>query len=438
MSKTEVLGSPIPVGCFMNKNPPAIQDGCPGGRRGSRASGVPHGSVALLGALILLMVGCGQSSHAGPENTGLPPVVAEFVPGVSYTNQRIAKGPWSIHVVRASRESGQFGFVSVHARQSALGLATLSQQVKSVPETLGIPVGAVNGDFYQRDRAYAGDPRGLQVVDGEMISAPIGGVALCINGLGQLQALEVHPRFELSWAGGSLTNLGFNEDRQPTEVVLYTPKIGGSTRTSGGREWVLVPGGTNMASAMAQVGAEYVFRVEAVKDGGDAPMEAGKWVLSAGQGVVRRQQSLASVANGAEVRIRLATDPRLDGVQQAISGGPILVRGGKALKIVPPRSDSYQFSSMLERHPRSAVGWNRTHLMLVQVDGRQPRLSVGMTLEELGATMARLGCEEAMNLDGGGSATFWCDGRIRNSPCDGGERVIANSLVLVRRAGQTP
>jgi exopolysaccharide biosynthesis protein len=76
--------------------------------------------------------------------------------------------------------------------------------------------------------------------------------------------------------------------------------------------------------------------------------------------------------------------------------------------------------------------------MLVQVDGRQPRLSVGMTLEELGATMARLGCEEAMNLDGGGSATFWCDGRIRNSPCDGGERVIANSLVLVRRPGQTP
>lgn len=394
--------------------------------------------MALLGALILLLVGCGQSSHAGPEISALPLALVEFAPGVSYTNQRIANGPWSIHVVRASRESGQFGLVSVHARQAALGLATLSQQVKSVPATLGIPVGAVNGDFYQRDRAYAGDPRGLQVVDGEMISAPIGGVALCIDGKGQPQALEVHPRFELSWVGGSLTNLGFNEDRQPTEIVLYTPKLGGSTRTSGGREWVLVPGGTNTAGAMAQVGGDYVFRVETVKDGGDAPLEAGKWVLSAGQGVVRRQQSLASIAAGVEVRIRLATDPRLAGVQQAISGGPILVRGGKALKIVPPRSDSYQFSSMVERHPRSAVGWNRTHLMLVQVDGRQPRLSVGMTLEELGATMARLGCEEAMNLDGGGSATFWCDGRIRNSPCDGGERVIANSLVLVRRPGQTP
>jgi hypothetical protein len=394
--------------------------------------------MAVVGALIVLLVGCGQSSHAGPETSGAPLSIPEFAPGVGYTNERIARGPWSIHVVRASRQPGQFGFVSVHARQSALGLATLSQQVKSVPATIGIPVGAVNGDFYQRDRAYAGDPRGLQVVDGEMISAPIGGVALCIDGQGQPQAVEVHPRFELAWVGGSLTNLGFNEDRQPTEIVLYTPKLGGSTRTSGGREWVLVPGGTNTGAFSAQVGAEYVFRVETVKDGGDAPLEAGKWVLSAGQGVVRRQPSLASVAAGAEVRIRLATEPRLDGVQQAISGGPILVRGGRALKIVPPRSDSYQFSSMLERHPRSAVGWNRTHLMLVQVDGRQPRLSVGMTLEELGATMARLGCEEAMNLDGGGSATFWCDGRIRNSPCDGGERVIANSLVLVRRPGQAP
>ena len=438
MSETGVLGAPIPVGRCMNHFSSAIQDGCPAGHRTSRASRVRPGAMAFLGALVVLLVGCGESSHAGAETAGGPLNLPELAPGVGYTNERIAKGPWSIHVVRASRQPGQFGLVSVHARQSALGLATLSQQVKSVPATLGIPVGAVNGDFYQRDRAYAGDPRGLQVVDGEMISAPVGGVALCIDAQGQPQAVEVHPRFELLWSGGSLTNLGFNEDRQPTEIVLYTPKLGDSTRTSGGREWVLVPGGTNAAAAKPRVGIDQVFRVEAVKDGGDAPLEAGKWVLSAGQGVVRRQPALASIAAGAEVRIRLATDPTLDGVQQAISGGPVLVRGRKALKIVPPRSDSYQFSSMLERHPRSAVGWNRTHLMLVQVDGRQPRLSVGMTLEELGATMVRLGCEEAMNLDGGGSATFWCDGRIRNSPCDGGERVIANALVLVRRPGQAP
>jgi exopolysaccharide biosynthesis protein len=117
----------------------------------------------------------------------------------------------------------------------------------------------------------------------------------------------------------------------------------------------------------------------------------------------------------------------------------MLVREGRALKIEPPRADSYEFSSMLERHPRSAIGWNKTHFYMVQVDGRQPGLSIGMTLEELGGYMANLGCEQAMNLDGGGSATFWCKGSIRNSPCDGRERPIANALAIVRRPeGSTP
>jgi len=88
---------------------------------------------------------------------------------------------------------------------------------------------------------------------------------------------------------------------------------------------------------------------------------------------------------------------------------------------------------MFERHPRSAVGFSKTHIYLVEVDGRQRGLSVGMKLEELGEYMAKIGCEEAINLDGGGSATFWYRGRIVNSPCDGTERAVANGLVLVRK-----
>ena len=88
---------------------------------------------------------------------------------------------------------------------------------------------------------------------------------------------------------------------------------------------------------------------------------------------------------------------------------------------------------MLERHPRTAIGWNAGNYFLVEVDGRQENLSVGMTLDELADYMARLGCEEAMNLDGGGSATLWFDGKVRNSPCDGKERPVANSLVFTRK-----
>ena len=88
---------------------------------------------------------------------------------------------------------------------------------------------------------------------------------------------------------------------------------------------------------------------------------------------------------------------------------------------------------MAERHPRSAVGWNKEFFYLVEVDGRQKELSVGMTLEELAGYLAGLGCTDAMNLDGGGSATFWLQGQVRNSPCDKKEREIANALVLVKK-----
>ena len=65
----------------------------------------------------------------------------------------------------------------------------------------------------------------------------------------------------------------------------------------------------------------------------------------------------------------LETFPDLSGVQTAIGGGPTLVRNGRPMA----------WSGFLLRHPRTAIGWNDEHLFLVEVDGRQPDLSVGMT-----------------------------------------------------------
>jgi len=59
-----------------------------------------------------------------------------------------------------------------------------------------------------------------------------------------------------------------------------------------------------------------------------------------------------------------------------------------------------------------------------------------MTLQELGDYMREIGCETAMSLDGGGSATLWFDGRVMNSPCDGMERSVANGLVVARKPGE--
>ena len=56
-----------------------------------------------------------------------------------------------------------------------------------------------------------------------------------------------------------------------------------------------------------------------------------------------------------------------------------------------------------------------------------------MTLEELAEFMLTLGCEKAMNLDGGASSEIWMNGKILNRPCNGGERDTGNALVLVAK-----
>jgi exopolysaccharide biosynthesis protein len=136
---------------------------------------------------------------------------------------------------------------------------------------------------------------------------------------------------------------------------------------------------------------------------------------------------------GALVKISTATVPDLAGVKTAISGGYVLVRDGQKQTIPVPKSDAYKYRSVGERHPRSAIGASRDHIYLVEVDGRQPNLSVGMTLAELCEYMQKIGCELALSLDGGASATLWVDGKVMNSPCDGSNRPIANGLVVLQK-----
>jgi hypothetical protein len=389
-------------------------------------------AAAVAGLWAAMLLGPSSGSIATAKE---PPVsLAEVSPGIAYANPHIASGPWSIHLVKIDRKRADLVVESRHAGPGAVGLSTLTEQIGAVPAALGSVEAAINGDFYQRDRAYAGDSRGLQIVAGELLSAPSGGVALWLDSQGNPQVGPVASRLQVTWPDGTAHPLGLNEDRKVDAVVLYTAAMGGGTRTTGGREWILES--TDAAQPLlARPGMVARVPVRETRESGNTPVAAGTWVLSMGPALSRKA---AAVPAGSLLSVSLATAPALEGARTAIGGGPVLVQGGRRQKIKVPSGDSYEFSSMLERHPRSAFGWNQQAYFLVEVDGRQPDLSVGMTLDELGEYLASLGCEEAVNLDGGGSATLWLGGRIRNSPCDGHERPIANSLVVVRRNRGTP
>jgi exopolysaccharide biosynthesis protein len=71
---------------------------------------------------------------------------------------------------------------------------------------------------------------------------------------------------------------------------------------------------------------------------------------------------------------------------------------------------------------------------MITVDGRQPGVSVGMNLQELGEYLLSLGAIDAMNLDGGGSTTMFVDGNVVNTPSDKeGERKVSDAIVVTLR-----
>ena len=105
-----------------------------------------------------------------------------------------------------------------------------------------------------------------------------------------------------------------------------------------------------------------------------------------------------------------------------IQAGPLLLADGE----VSLRDDlegfsagAGQFDSDITRgrYPRSAVGLTDTHLIAVACDGRRSGVDAGLSLPELAVLMRdRWGCRQAINLDGGGSATLVHRGHLLNRP----------------------
>jgi len=340
---------------------------------------------------------------------------------VIYSNDVDPRAPMSAHIVRIKRSATDVRFCTAFGKGDVLGMDNVSEQLKTVPAELGQIVAAINGDFYYRIKGYEGRPRDVQVRRGEVVSTPSGHSSFWIDPRGQPQMTNIASLFRVLWPDGKTTPIGLNQYRTNDAVVLFTDAVGSSTRTSGGLEYVLEAAGANGPWLPLRIGQVYEARARQASNAGNTPVARGTMVLSIGP---RAAAGLAPLAPGARVKVITETSPDLSGVDAAVGGGPALVQSGKLMR----------WKDLLQvRHPRTAIGWNDDYIFLVVVDGRQLEVSIGMTLPELAEYMLKLGCKEALNFDGGGSATLWAFGAVRNSPSEGQERPACNALVVLKK-----
>ena len=332
----------------------------------------------------------------------------------TYSQETLPEGPWSVQVIRIRRERSDLGLHVLLGGGDRLGVATLSIQASAFPKRRGQALAALNGDFFARHGPCLGDPEGLCIRDGELISVPNGKSAFWMGSDRSLHLGPVVSLMSMITPDGATLAVGLNEERQE-RPVLYTSAVGPRTPSASGTDCLFTAEpGTGLP---IRPGLRSSFRLRGLHRGGHTPIPTDGVVLSLPETL---DPGRGALEPGALWTLSTATQPDLRGVPMALGGGPALLKGGQPTG----------FQTSDARHPRSAIGWNDRFLFLVQVDGRQPRISVGMTLGELADHMARLGCTEALNLDGGGSSTLWARGQVMNTPCEGSERPMGNALLI--------
>jgi hypothetical protein len=291
-------------------------------------------------------------------------------------------------------------------------------------------VAAINAGFFLLP---SGDPSGIYKLGGQLVSdtrRPRGAVGIGRDASGsRLLFGRVSATMQLrvprrARSDAVLEIAGIDTTRLRGRLMLFTPAYHQHTGTPAtGLEWVVQGKPLRVTSGPLTAG-----RTPIPRDG---------YVLSFGG--TRAPPTLQALRAGS--RVELETNyTAIDGSENdwknadAIVGGAgLLLRDGQVVS--DWKTEQLAQAFVATRHPRTLVG---THadgsVWLVTVDGRQSKLSAGMSLIELRALAHRLGLRNALNLDGGGSTTMWVAGKIVNSPSDAaGPRKVSDALIVMRR-----
>jgi hypothetical protein len=239
---------------------------------------------------------------------------------------------------------------------------------------------------------------------------------------------------------------GINIARGEDELILYTPQYDSSTGTDGGgleirveltRPMLIVPGPAKVTGTVREVRDRK----------GDTPLRYDEVVLSA-SGFLAQKLRDFNILEGDEIWIsqevahyepdcKTRSSDSWTKAYASMGGDFHFLRSGD----IDPYPDYPQATGRL---PRTAVAYSDAYVFFIVVDGRNPGVSVGMSIEEL-ARFARdtLGATDGIAQDSGGSSTMVINGQVvNNTTCNfadctddpPGERLealVANSYMMV-------
>jgi len=335
----------------------------------------------------------------------IPPwmATAKLPPSIAYEKRRVPTGAGStaVHVLRVDPRAPDIEIRPVLAGDVSAGMETTS-----IIATRHDALAGINGGYF----ADSGRPLGMIVIDGQLVSAPLprrSVFAIARDRRPVIEAFEFRGRV-VTPDNAALWVSAVNRPPHAGGVAVYTPHYGPLTPVL-------------QTAAVVRSGI-----VRAVASG-RLMIPPNGYVLA----VNRADATLLTrhVRPGEPVHLSIDLAPDL-ALITALGGGPRLVAQGRPF--VPFAREWFASRLFAVRAPRTAVGITAPgKLLFVTVDGGGRR-NTGMTLPELARLMVQLGAVDAMNLDGGGSATMVVGGRTVNEPSGGRERPVGSALLILR------
>jgi exopolysaccharide biosynthesis protein len=356
------------------------------------------------------------------------------------TNYECRKdGNHIIHILTIKPE--QFAISFVKARNQAIGRET----VEAIAQKTGADI-AINAGFFEIGHDQDGLPSGTLIINKQILGLNLSKHACLIYDQKSFKIQDVRPSLIVTIGKNTFTPKSVNKIPKKGDVILYSHLWGARTLTS--------------LKDRQEIAIGDDFKVVEIAKQGNLAIPQNGFVLS-----LPISYSLKSLERGDEVTLQLdafqfAKSDRIS----AVMGIPILIQQGTINPIVMNNKSTFYKSP----HARTAFGIkangdlvlvvcehtykrplhevaledvkalltkNKSKLMakyqkpllnnltltemkeIVLEEFSDPNVTLGLTLPELANLLKELGCESAINLDGGGSSSLFYNNKTINQPC---------------------
>jgi exopolysaccharide biosynthesis protein len=348
----------------------------------------------------------------------------EVAPGIEYgqttsghASKDVLTGPWYINVLRIDLSRANLKIV--RALDEGVGMETVSSLAARHRAAA-----ATNGGYFRTTGTYRGESIGLLLLDGKLISEPYNDRAELglINRGNGTEVIFGHLKFSAAISAGSVKHdvQGLNRPLAANELVVFTPEFHRTTLTN--------PDGIEIVVRASRVSALRDFK-------GSTEIPPDGYVIS-GVGSAR-EWLRRNLRKGSKVAFSWSLNSMELGdhkdwrhASSLLGAGPQLIKARKIA--ITDKEEKMAPAFATDLHPRTAVAMLESgKLLLLTVDGRQPGVSAGMSLNMLAELLLELGAVEAINLDGGGSTTMVVRDKIVNRPSDQtGERPVSDAVLV--------